>query len=74
MQIAGCLTAVVFVGWLTTLGVRFSSSGGSGVAEGQDSQQTQLANVASGAYAPSGGAPGQGGNTLEVATTSVFGD
>jgi len=68
MQIAGCLTAVVFVGWLTTLGVRLSSSGSAGVAENQDAQQTQLANVASGAYAPGSG------NTLEVATTSsVFG-
>ena len=64
MQIAGCVTALVFVVWLTTLGVRLTSSGGSTTAENQDAQQTQLAQVASGLPDTTAG------NTLEVATTT----
>ena len=63
MQIAGTMTALVFIVWITTLGVRLSTSGSGIVAEGADAQQTQLANIASGSYAPNG-------NTLEVATTT----
>ena len=64
MQIAGCTTALVFVVWITTLGVRLTNSGSGTTVENADVQQTQLAQVASGAYAPSTG------NTLEVATTT----
>lgn len=64
MQIATAATAFVFVVWVTTLGVRLSTSGNGVAEENTDTQQTQLASVASGAYAP-------GQNTLEVATTTT---
>ncbi|MDO8517754.1 MAG: hypothetical protein Q7S26_00475 [bacterium] len=64
MQIATVATAFVFVVWVTTLGVRLTGSGSAAVVENSDAEQTQLAQVASGAYAPSGG------NMLEVATTT----
>lgn len=61
-QIAGVITAFVFVVWLGTLGVRLATSSAA-IAEQNAGDQTQLANVASGAYAP-------GDNTLEIATTT----
>ena len=64
MQIATVATVLVFVVWITTLGVRLTSLGSGTTAENSDAQQTQLANVTSGAYAPSTS------NTLEVATTT----
>ncbi len=61
-QIAGVCTALVFVVWVTTLGVRMSST--STVVQNQDGslQQTQLANA---------GSAQTRGNTLEVATSSA---
>lgn len=64
MHIATVATAFVFVVWVATLGVLLSSSGSATVAENSDAQQTQLANITSGAYASNG-------NTLEVATTTT---
>ena len=61
MRVAGVVTAVVFVGWLATLGVRLSTSTPQTAQNSSD--QTQLANVINGTYTPSG-------NTLEVATSS----
>ncbi len=58
VHIAGVFTALAFVVWLTTLGMRFGATGSSVVTEGVDAQQSQLANVLSGTA--------QGGNTLEV--------
>ena len=64
LRVATVVTAVVFVGWLATLGVRLGSGGGSVASENGQAQQTQLANVISGTNAPQG-------NTLEVASTTT---
>jgi hypothetical protein len=64
MRVASVVTAVVFLGWLGTLGVRLGSGTSSSIAvENNQAQQTQLANVIDGTYTPTG-------NTLEVATTT----
>lgn len=66
LRVASVVTGVVFLGWLATLGVRLGSSGtGSVASENDQAQQTQLANVISGTYTPTG-------NTLEVATTTNY--
>ena len=65
LRVATVVTAVVFVGWLATLGVRLGGSGSSVASQDSQAQQTQLANVISGTSAPAG-------NTLEVATTTSF--
>lgn len=56
MQIAGAVTAVLFVGWLATLGVRLASL----TASSDASQAAAAANAA------------QNQSTLEVATTSAY--
>jgi hypothetical protein len=61
MRIAGALTAVVFVGWLGTLGVRLATS--ENVA--QEGTASQAASVISGFIPPSQG--------LQVASTSYTG-
>lgn len=63
LRVATVVTALVFVGWLGTLGLRLGSGGSQASGAGSDNQ-TQLANVISGEYTPTG-------NTLEVATTSA---
>jgi hypothetical protein len=65
MRAAGTLTAVLFVGWIATLGVRLSAPS-SQTAQGEGTQ-SQLAAVANGAYGPQG-------NQLQVATSSVYGN
>ena len=47
VQVAGILTAVAFVVWITTLPLRFGGMGTVAGAENQDAQQTQLAGVGS---------------------------
>jgi len=63
MQVAGTVTALVFVVWLTTLPMRLS--GPAPLAEGQPNQTDLTASVAQPA-ASSGEA------RLEVSTTSVY--
>lgn len=61
MQISAGIIAVVFVVWISTIGLRFA-----GVpAQTADSGTDQLANIVSGA-----GNPPAGGATLIVATSS----
>jgi hypothetical protein len=62
VQIASVVSGVIFLGWLGTLGLRLATPGGQ-VAGDPQSQVANVANVASGAYAPNGPA-------LNVATTS----
>ena len=62
MQVAGALTAVVFVVWITTLGYRLASPATEVAGNGAPSQ---TASVLMGAYPQSGG--------LEVASTSYTG-
>ena len=63
LSVATVVTALIFVGWLGTLGLRLGTAGS--VANSTNGQnQNQLANVISGEYTPVG-------NTLEVATTSA---
>ena len=61
LRIATFVTAVVFVGWLGTLGLRLSSGQ---LTNSDGGTQTQLANVISTTQAE--------GNTLQVATSSVY--
>lgn len=60
IQVASVFTALVFVVWITTLGVRLAGISGT-VAQNPDADP-QMANVSSIYDAPD--------NTLEVATTS----
>jgi cell division protein FtsB len=62
MRIATFVTAVIFVGWLGTLGMRLG--GGATAQENDQAGQTQLANVISTTQVE--------GNTLQVATSSVY--
>jgi hypothetical protein len=62
MHVATVVTALVFVGWLGTLGLRLGSVSPATTAQG--GSEDQLANVIGGAYAQQGG--------IEVATTSVM--
>jgi hypothetical protein len=62
VRTAGMLTAVLFVGWLATLGVRLGT--GETIAEnGSNTQTASLGNIFDG---------GSGSNTLYVATSSVL--
>jgi hypothetical protein len=61
LRIATFVTAVVFVGWLGTLGLRLSSGQ---LTNSDGGNQTQLANVISTTQVE--------GNTLQVATSSVY--
>ena len=65
LQVATMVTAVVFVGWLASLGVRISSSGAATVA-GAPSQTTQFANALNGIDSA------DTTNTLEVSTTTTY--
>lgn len=60
VQIASIFTALVFVVWITTLGVRLAGPG----TVAQDAGSDQVANASS-IY-------GEPDNTLEVATSSSF--
>lgn len=62
VQVAGVVTAFVFVVWITTLGLNLSSQGGGVMA--QDAASTQTANTASSFSIP-GNQP-----RLEVASSS----
>ena len=64
LRVASVVTAIVFLGWLGTLGVRLGS-GTPAVSENDQAQQTQLANVINGTYTTPD-------NTLEVATTTSY--
>ncbi len=59
MRVATFVTAIIFVAWLGTLGLRLSSSA---LMASDQNGQTQLANVISTTQIS--------GNTLEVATTT----
>lgn len=65
LQVATVVTAVVFVGWLASLGVRISSSGTTTVA-GAPSQTIQFANALNGVDSA------DTTNTLEVSTTTTY--
>ena len=65
MQIAGVLTALVFMGWVTTLGVRLA--GNNSVADNPNNPSASQAATVLGATEA---APA---NELEVATTSGYG-
>lgn len=45
VQVAGILTAIAFVVWITTLPLRFGGAGAVATGENTDAQQTQLAGV-----------------------------
>jgi hypothetical protein len=68
-QVAGLITAVAFVVWITTLGVHYSTSANTiAGAENDDTQQTQLAGV-------DAAGDGSDGSVIEVVgatTTSDF--
>ncbi len=86
MRVAGVVTALVFFGWISTLGVRLAihssaasvASAGDSTASGDSTSanQTQLAGVAAADQttntAQGGGDTDPNANHLEVATTSVF--
>ena len=61
MQVAGIVTALVFVVWISTLGIRFASTTPPQTADSDTA--SQLANVAS--------AESNGQATLIVATTTT---
>lgn len=61
MHLSSIITAVIFVGWLGTLGMRLSSGVPQTPGENAEAQQTQLANVMNGTYASS---------QLQVATST----
>jgi len=64
VRVAGTLTAVLFVTWAASLGVRLASPGAGNLsASGAGAGSTQTAAVANYQAQPNG---------LEVATTSVF--
>ena len=68
LRAAGALTAVVFLGWAGTLGLRFAAPGSNTNVVAQNDGfdiQSQLASVFSGIFPAK-----QTHNTLEVATTS----
>lgn len=67
MRIAGSITAVIFVGWVATLGVRLASPEAN-VAQQATTLTSQLASVVSAFKLP--GQPT--GNTLQVASSSNF--
>ncbi len=62
LQVAGVLTAIVFVGWVTTLGVRLGTTTGTEVTDAGSLSQAAAA-ITSG-YA--------GGNQLIVSTTTGY--
>ena len=67
MRVAGVLTALVFVGWVTTLGVRLGgTSAGSVQVAGTDNVGQTAAALNSGYDAA------QGGNQLIVSTTTDY--
>jgi hypothetical protein len=67
MRIAGSITAVIFVGWVATLGVRLASPNAN-VVQQTSTFTSQLASVVSAFKLP-----GQAtGNTLQVASTTNF--
>jgi len=63
-KIATAVTAVIFVGWLATLGVRVGT--GTMANTGGVSQETQFANAISGVGTQTTN------NTLEVSTTTTY--
>lgn len=65
-KIATTVTAVVFVGWLASLGVRVSSQPQQIATGDAPTQETQLSNAISGLNTQTSG------NTLEVSTTTTY--
>ena len=66
-KIATVVTAVVFMGWVATTGVRATTAASTPVVAGDTpTQETQLANVINGVDTP------QTSNTLEVSTTTTY--
>lgn len=61
LRVSSAVVAVVFVGWIATLGLRLTSAG-----EGSEGNPSQAASVLSGLYQTPGG-------TLEVSSTSYTG-
>ncbi len=69
LQLSAVITAIVFVGWLASLGIRFSSSTEQQADNPDATIQTQLSNVVSGA---SSYVMGQQANSLVAATSSDY--
>ena len=72
VQVAGMLTAVAFVVWITTLPLRFGGAGAvaAGGAENTDAQQTQLAGV--GSVDGTNGTNDSGLQVVGTSTSSAF--
>ncbi len=66
IKIATTVTAVVFVGWLASLGVRVSSQPHQIAVGDAPKQESQLSNAISGMGAQTSS------NTLEVSTTTTY--
>ena len=66
-QVATVVTSLVFVGWVTTLGVRLADHQAAIAKSGSPTQLSQLANVINGLSPDT-----PGNNTLEVATTTDY--
>lgn len=66
-KVAGVCTALVFVGWLGTLGLRFSSGNAAVATNGSKTQESRLANVINGV------GQDDSQNSLEVSTSSYNG-
>ncbi len=68
MRVAGVVTALVFVGWVTTLGLQLgTSSTGSGQVAGSTDTSAQTAAAVTSGYDAT-----QGGNQLIVATSTTY--
>ncbi|MEK7109044.1 MAG: hypothetical protein AAB919_01240 [Patescibacteria group bacterium] len=66
MRVAGVLTALVFVGWVTTLGMQLGTTNNSAQVAGTDNTGQTAAALQSGYDAA------QGGNQLIVSTTTDY--
>ena len=68
MRVAGVVTALVFAGWVTTLGMRLGTgSGDAQVAETSSTNSDQTAAVLNSGFDAT-----QGGNQLIVSTTTDY--
>ena len=68
MRVAGILTALVFVGWVTTLGMQLGTgAAGSATVAGSTDNSAQTAAVITSGYQGS-----QSGNQLIVSTTTDY--
>lgn len=64
MRVAGIVTAFIFVGWVTTLGLRLGTGGTNSAQVAGTDGSSQAAAAVTAAY--------QGGNQLIVSTTTAY--